>query len=791
MAALHSALQILSPTEFTSVPQDDLESYLKEAFSKAQMLVNSVPIPDEKSTPDAGRSRSNTTSSLASSASEMSLSSARPAAPITEHAVLQKEWGKPLKLAAKDNPLGMSVYKLSGKDGRGSWFARRSVHEGLGFKAWKKSLQQEFPESLQVQGGPGEGNIRGIGGERKVETKVAHGTGKLEVYHLSAQFPGPTTPRDFVTLLITSSSAMDGSLSSPSLGALNASSPEGSESWKSTSQGPRHFMVISKPCIHPDCPPRDGFIRGEYESIEFIREIPIHPPSPRTPKKTGRSRAGTAVMSRDAMIRNASRSQSHLGETSRVDVAGDDSSSTSPGRRRSKTISFAEHAQLQNGSSIAEAIKEDASSTSSQLSDTEANPVEWIMITRSDPGGSVPRWMVERGTPSGIVSDAGKFLDWACRKAHAYSDDDSDDDDEQNEEEDTTLGARDSPPDPKTTAAPQAEGVEDADAIDTAREQVASEPENPSQDGGLLQGVGNVVSAGLTSVVPSAITSRLPGRTADTEASPDGHVPALALNEEPLSSSSSSDSETSSIASFATASAGDDTYANLPDDATRDRQQRQLNTETASLRTAASSNTTNTSSLTQPKDSSILPISQTAYEKLAARLADRKRQHEEKFAAARSRIGGPDRTTDITPKEAAALTKAADRYKHDVAKEEARFQREKAKLEERAVRERRKTEERQRKERDRDERARWTRDRDSWKKQDDLSRRERELLLQQVGQLQRENTALAARLGRLDAAALEEVRVGVVGSEKLALEGKMSDSLKAEVNTAVSDAAAA
>ncbi|KFY83257.1 hypothetical protein V500_10118, partial [Pseudogymnoascus sp. VKM F-4518 (FW-2643)] len=47
----------------------------------------------------------------------------------------------------------------------------------------------------------------------------------------------------------------------------------------------------------------------------------------------------------------------------------------------------------------------------------ERNPVEWIMLTRSDPGGSVPRFMVERGTPGSIVADAAKFLNWACSAA--------------------------------------------------------------------------------------------------------------------------------------------------------------------------------------------------------------------------------------------------------------------------------------------------------------------------------------------------------------------------------------
>jgi hypothetical protein len=48
--------------------------------------------------------------------------------------------------------------------------------------------------------------------------------------------------------------------------------------------------------------------------------------------------------------------------------------------------------------------------------DPEANPVEWIMITRSDPGGGIPRFMVERGTPGSIVADAYKFLNWATQQ---------------------------------------------------------------------------------------------------------------------------------------------------------------------------------------------------------------------------------------------------------------------------------------------------------------------------------------------------------------------------------------
>jgi hypothetical protein len=183
MTALHEALKTLSPIEFSTVPVDDLKPFLYETFSNAQLLIDSIPIPgptEDSLTTSLGRSRSNTVSSIASSASDISLSTARPSPPPPEVESLQTQWGKPIRLNAKDNPLGISVYKLAGKDGKGAWFARRSVHEGLEFETWKKGLQKEFPETMKVQGGPGEGNIRGIGGERRVEYKVVDGVGKLE-----------------------------------------------------------------------------------------------------------------------------------------------------------------------------------------------------------------------------------------------------------------------------------------------------------------------------------------------------------------------------------------------------------------------------------------------------------------------------------------------------------------------------------------------------------------------------------------------------------------------------------
>lgn len=129
----------------------------------------------------------------------------------------------------------------------------------------------------------------------------------MVVYQLSAQFPGPTSPREFITLLISSDNCL-------------------SDASKVGSSIPRHYVVVSIPVSHPDAPPRSNMVRGSYESVEMIREIP-----------------------------------------------------------------------LSDG-------------------DAETNPVEWIMITRSDPGGGIPRFMVERNVPSSICQDAVKFLDWACAK---------------------------------------------------------------------------------------------------------------------------------------------------------------------------------------------------------------------------------------------------------------------------------------------------------------------------------------------------------------------------------------
>jgi hypothetical protein len=179
MSELHEALACLRPKEFSDVPTNDLKTFLPEILAKAELIANSVP-PPPNGTPYESSTRTRTSTEPALKAADLTVSEVRRPPPTKAHEELQKSWGKPVKLGAKEVATGMSVFKTAGHDRHGAWFSRTGVHEGLGFAKWKAAMQREFPESLKVQGGPGEGNVRGIGGDQKLEEMVVDGVGKLE-----------------------------------------------------------------------------------------------------------------------------------------------------------------------------------------------------------------------------------------------------------------------------------------------------------------------------------------------------------------------------------------------------------------------------------------------------------------------------------------------------------------------------------------------------------------------------------------------------------------------------------
>lgn len=187
MGADHEPFTSLGPVEWQQIPQDSLPDFFTDIFSETQTIVESIPSPAAKqaeTNTNTGRARSKTESAVSAGDVVRAHLQRQKAASMSQSQDLRKEW-KEAKVNAKDNPLGINVYKLSSKDGRGAWFARRSVHEGLSFDNWKKGLEIEFGETMKVQGAPGSGNIRGIGADKHVEDSIVddnnHLQGKLSV----------------------------------------------------------------------------------------------------------------------------------------------------------------------------------------------------------------------------------------------------------------------------------------------------------------------------------------------------------------------------------------------------------------------------------------------------------------------------------------------------------------------------------------------------------------------------------------------------------------------------------
>jgi len=709
MAALHSALGHLAPINFSDVPktQEELEPFLTDLLSQAQLIVESIPIPDS----EGSSSRHGSHTSLTSSASKISASSARSPPPAPEHAALQKEWGKPIKLSAKENPMHLSVYKMAGKDGKGTWFARRSVHEGLGFRAFERAFEREFPTSLAVHGAPGEGNIRGIGAETKVEEIMVPNRGKIEVYRLSAQFPGPTTPRDFVTCLVTSSKAIK----------------KHNQTGKASELTPRHYMIISKPCNHPETQPRDGFIRGQYESVEFIREVPrkLKTSTSSTNLTERRHELGHShapSLQKQTLIHSAEKvgdllRSGQLEETdchNHLNVSnprGSSSRETSPsGRRRSATVDVPRSPVKPRDPG--------------EPYDPEENPVEWIMVTRSNPGGSVPRFLVERGTPSSICADAQKFLDWACQQDEEARTSVADERPRSHHRESfasweangTLAGIREHEESQRATR-------DDHQVHRTAHEETVLEDQRESHEAqGPLSPTPELLALGAGA--PPTVLDHLPDRRSKVS-------PTLGLRKggedddretrRPYSPSHETREDASSIVSTTSFASADSHLTSI---------------EEPSISSKSSADKTSGRLLTR-------------HEKELAKLLERKAALSTKFASTRDRLAkGADKES---AKELQALKVAEEKHERELRKHEEKYQKELAKLEQKKKSQAEKLEAKRRKQADKDEKARLTRERNEAWAELELLKKEQEIWQKQIGELQKENGLLRAKLAKSDA----------------------------------------
>jgi Protein of unknown function (DUF3074) len=436
------------------------------------------------------------------------------------------------------------------------------------------------------------------------------------VYQLSAQFPGPTAPRDFVTLLLTTDSG------------LTDNSAQHKDDEKIDGNVPRHYMVVSIPVDHTEAPIRTGIVRGQYESIEMIREIP-------RPKDSNANGATEPAL----------------------------------------------------------------------------NPVEWIMITRSDPGGGIPRFMVERGTPSSIAGDAVKFLDWATGKDDFPSDNEAEENEKSFESALIPEVARPLLRHPSSISA-RSRRLSDNSTF---------EPSKPN-DTGIISSLTTAVRDGLDSYAPEALQPHLPKLIQHSQAGQDDY--------------DDDSTETSSMESFASA----EQYTTAPDG---------LSPSIRSGIDSASSSSIpvpNPSQTTSPQPPAA-DDAQKRLERETAKLQSRRRQLEERFGRDRDRENA--RASDAITKGAKDADKARARLERDAHKREAKLARDLRKLDARTAAEQSKAAERARKAADADAVARMARERDQARRVAEVLRQEKDVWRERVGELQRENTMLVARLGKM------------------------------------------
>lgn len=664
--AHHEPLKALGPIDWSEVADDDLKHFLTSTFSQAQTVIHSIPTPPTPAKlSQTGRARSHTDSSVLASFDASPNHASRghanttaneneAAAVAAAHAAqLQKEW-KEVKVPPKDNPMNITVYKMPGKDGRGAWFARRSIHEGVPFDKFKLGLEREFGETMKNSTGPGTGNVRGIGAERKAEHLVCDGVGKADVWLLSAQFPGPTTPRDFVTLLLTGSG----------------------EEKKQGGNEPRQYMVVSKPCNHPECAPRSGYIRGTYESVEIIREVPVEKPLRRTRSSVDLRREDIQLPSpqpagdklgKEAVLRSASRRDARKSEQS---LAW--SMSELP-PRKIEDISGAEV----EGTKIEMAL-------------------EWIMVTRSDPGGSVPRFMVEKGTPGGIVNDAARFIKWLGAKSAEDFDDSAD-----NNFKEDAVKSEHSPALPPRQRNPTSD-------VAVSQRVISGPPPDqypPSGIYSMITGVLGAASSAVASRLPNFVYTSGPETDLDTT----------------LDESDSDESERSY------ASAPEPEPSTPLDDRTKSR------ADLTSLNSGKSDESTSKASTTQ-------------HEKQLKKLQDRYRKLEDKMAKQQERNmqGKKDQGGD-------ALAKLRERHEKEIARQEETYKKEVKKLEEKRLKEEKKAEDRRKKEMEKEAKNNLAMELERTKVERDMALKQADILKEQVGELQAQNTQLVAKLGKLGA----------------------------------------
>lgn len=396
---------------------------------------------------------------------------------------------------------------------------------------------------------------------------------------------------------------------------------------------------MSKPCSHSECPPRQGIIRGQYESVEIIREV--YKESPGAKKSL-----------------------------SSTDLASSDGN-TAQGSGPELKESSSELTQEQRPTSI-----------------------EWLMVTRSDPGGSVPRFMIEKGTPPGIVGDAGKFLKWATDKTATGYDKPETTEKKVERTRASSVSVVDGAGDKKLQQAPDATS-NDADGS------------VPNSNG--LYGIFSTIFGAASSMVTTGLQSSM-GSLSSQDSTSSLHN---AQEDE-----DDSQSDTSSTNSFLSA------------------MEKHMSTD------QASGNNVSETLSEESKSTATGPN-----EKELKKLLERRRKLDEKFAQMQSQLDS--KRQGDKDKDEASVVKMREKFDKEIAKREAKYKRELQKLEDKREQEARKAERKRRKTIEREEKSTLSVELEKTRTERDLAMRHNQILEAQVRELQTQNTNLVAKLGKL------------------------------------------
>lgn len=239
------------------------------------------------------------------------------------------------------------------------------------------------------------------------------------------------------------------------------------------------------------------------------------------------------------------------------------------------------------------------------------------------------------------------------------------------------------------------------------------------------------------------------------------HLPALSTTTRDEQVERSPVSRISSSESFASAEDGLDSASEIQADeeghsnGTRTRSNTQPNgtsssyPDTTSLKSTRSE-TANSLAKEPPPVANI-------QERELAKLNERKKKLDDQLAKTREKELKDKQ--ELTSKEQERILKAEEKHAREIAKQEEKYHKEVAKLEAKRAKETAKLEERRRKSEEKDEKTRLLRERDEVRLELDVVRKERDILGAQVRDLQRENTALVARIGKLGGEGKDLVRL--------------------------------